>query len=335
MATPRDSRVSEALAWVVEDHDPGADGREARWLIVDDRGGLVRAAIGDRGAVEVWSRTAYGEEPASSEPPTGPFDTIVLRLPRGHQAFRMVAHQLMARLAPEGTLLVGGANDEGIKPVQRRLGEVAREAAVLATRRHCRVVAARGASSELRPELTAWSQQVDATVGDVALSWSSWPPLFAHGRLDPGTALLLESLPELEGAVLDFACGAGVIAQFLQRRGDPVQLTLSDVDALAVHAARVNVPGATVQVADGVPVDGGPWRAIVSNPPVHLGKQADRGVLDALAATAPHRLSRNGAMWIVVQGTVPVQRTLAQAFPSVERVARTSSYAVWRCSRKR
>ena len=326
MATPRDARVSSVLAWTVDQREP-----EGRWLVADDRAGEVAGAFPEGTEVISWHRAAYDGVEASALPPEGPFDGIVLRLPRGNEAFRMAAHLLLSRLTPHGELIVGGANDEGIKPVAKRLEELVAETEVLATRRHCRVVAARSPRGErLRSELDDWSTEVRAEMSGVALAWRSWPSLFAHGRLDPGTRLLLEALPPLEGQVLDFACGPGPIGQFLQRRGDAIQLTLSDVDALAVHAARQNVPDAHVVVADGLPVEGGPWDAIVSNPPVHLGKDGTRGVLEALAATAPHRLVRGGALWIVVQGTVPVQRTLTDAFGVVERVTRNASYAVWR-----
>ena len=324
MAKSRDERVSEALAWAVAQLP-----EHRRWLVVDDRGGRIPPAI-PSGTVEHWNRAAYGGAVAQPEPPSGPFDAIVVRLPRGTDAVRMVVHQLRAVLDPGGILLVGGANDEGIRPVGKRLEGILETAEVVATRRHCRVFAARGPTGVERGRLEDWSATVRAEVAGVELEWTSWPSLFAHGRLDAGTRLLLETLPPLSGRVLDFATGAGVVAQFLDRRGDPVQLELSDVDALATHAAAINVPTATVTLCDGLPVSGGPWSAIVSNPPVHLGKEAHRGTLQALAATAPHRLRRGGALWTVVQGTVPVHKWWSDAFGKVERVARNASYAVWR-----
>lgn len=326
MATQRDSRVSEVLAHALGDHP-----RRGRWLVVDDRPGQVVASLGEA-RVQTWDRAALGGAAATAAPPDGPFDGIVLRLPRGTAALAMVSNLLGARLAADGLLLVGGANDEGIRPVARRLAASFEQTEVVATRRHCRVVSARGPRPGLRGSLDDWVLSVTAEVSGVSLSWRSWPSLFAHDRLDAGTQLLLETLPPLEGPVLDFACGAGVISQFLLRRGDPITLSLSDVDPLALHAAQLNVPGVQLVLADGLPVEGGPWQHIVSNPPLHLGKDDHRGVLSALAATAPQRLRRDGSLWLVVQGSTPVRRALEGAFSSVERVKRTPSYAVWRAT---
>lgn len=291
------------------------------------------AALHEGGArVETWFRLAIGGRAASPSPPDGPFDGIVLRLPHGAEALRMTSHLLAARLAAGGELVVGGANDEGIRPVKKRLLEVVEQVEEVDARRHCRVVVGRVPRPGLKGDLQDWRTEVTAEVAGLSLSWPSWPSLFAHGRLDPGTELLLRTLPPLQGRVLDFACGAGVIAKFLTRRGDPVTLELSDVDALALHAAGLALPGVEQHLADGLPTSGGPWDAIVSNPPLHLGKEEHRDTLAALAATAPHRLRPGGALWIVVQGAVPVGKQLGQSFARVERLARDARFTVWRAS---
>jgi len=266
-------------------------------------------------------------------PPGGPFDGAVVRLPKGREAFRLVLHQVVAVLTAEAPVVVVGANDEGIRPVEKRILELTEAARVLATRRHCRVILGTGRRGEARPDLADWAETVVTSVAGVELSLRTWPGLFAHGRLDPGTRALLSALPELEGPVLDFACGPGAIGQFLTRRGDPVALTLSDVDPLALYAARTAVPEAELVLADGLPPEGGPWTTIVSNPPLHLGKDEQRSVLAALAETAPARLTRKGALIVVVPGTVPASRWLEPAFARVTRIASDAHYGVWRASR--
>ncbi len=328
MADNRDERVSEVLEGALR----GA-GLAGRWLVADDRPGRAGAALREDGApVETWFRQALGSREATATPPDGPFDGIVARLPRGTDALRMTAHLLTARLASDGVLVLAGGTDEGSRPAARRLAAVLAADEEIDARRHCRVVRGRVPRADLSGSLEDWRSEVHAEVSGVSLAWSSWPSMFAHGRLDPGTGVLLRTLPPLEGRVLDFACGAGVIAQFLARRGDPVTLEVSDVDALALHATAESLPTVPRHLSDGLPAEGGPWDVIVSNPPLHLGKDESRSTLHALAATAPHRLRRGGALWIVVQGAVPVVKLLGASFPRVDRVARDARYAVWRAS---
>ncbi len=323
---PRDERVAEAVGYALDELSP-----EGSWLVVDDHTGGIRRAL-PAGAV-TWFRQALAGAAATTTPPEGPFDGAVIRLPKGKDAFRLVLHQVVAVLKPEAPLVVGGGNDEGIRPVEKRVLELVEEARVLATRRHSRVILGTGRTGTPEPGLEAWAQSVSATVAGIGLSLTTYPGLFAHGRLDAGTAALLAALPELAGPVLDFACGAGPVGQFLQRRGDDVALTLCDVDPLALHAAASAVTDATFVLADGLPSEGGPWKTIVSNPPLHLGKDEQRSVLSSLAEVAPKRLKRKGSLIVVVPGTVPAARWLQPAFPRVERVAHDASYGVWVASR--
>ena len=82
-------------------------------------------------------------------------------------------------------------------------------------------------------------------------NWATYPGLFAGGGLDVMTLALLAQLPPSPagGRVLDFACGSGTIAATLlaraAARGDGgLRVHLLDADAVALHAARQNVPGA-------------------------------------------------------------------------------------------
>ena len=165
------------------------------------------------------------------------------------------------------------------------------------------------------------------------LTWTSWPGLFAHGRLDTGTAFLLEQLPDPGGArALDFGCGVGVIGEVLRRRGAQT-VDLSDRDALAVHAARRNVVGARVHCADGLPdaaASEARWDLVVSNPPIHAGPDPDWSVLEALARSLPGRLQPGGQGILVTQVTVPIARLFGETFRSVERQRSGSGFAVWR-----
>ena len=290
----------------------------------------VAAELADLGlAFEAWERFAYEGRPATPWPAEGPFATAVLRLPKGKDALRLWVHELVRRLTPGGVLLVHGANDEGIKSAGKVLQDAFTEVTSVKSKRHSRVWRATGVR-EVPPK--AEPTRVTATVAGVDLDWLSWPGLFAHGRLDPATQALLEHLPTLEGRVLDFACGAGVIAQFVQRR-DGVVPEMSDVDALALQTAQINVPGAVAHLADGLPADTGRYRFILSNPPLHRGKDSTPGPMRRLIEAAPRRLGRSGELWITTQGAMALGAPLREKFRTVDRVWSDRRFAVWRATR--
>ena len=163
---------------------------------------------------------------------------------------------------------------------------------------------------------------------------TSYPGLFAKGRLDPATALLLDSIktPEPGSSVLDFACGAGVIGNNLLSREPTLQLHLLDSDAIAVEATRKNVPngqahtGASLtQLPDSIRFD-----LIASNPPIHDGKARDYSVVRDLIKNARSRLNRGGALWLVVQRQVPVGNLLEERLAKTRMVHEDGRFKVWR-----
>jgi 16S rRNA (guanine1207-N2)-methyltransferase len=164
-----------------------------------------------------------------------------------------------------------------------------------------------------------------------------YPGVFAKGGLDNATAALLACMPDppAGAAVLDYGCGAGVIAGALLRRVPDLKLQLLDADAVAAEAARQNLPDALVRV-------GASWSAlpayqrydrIVSNPPIHDGKERDYSVLQRLIDGAPGRLVDDGEMWLVLQRQVPVSEELWLRFDEVEEVWSDTRFRVWRAAR--
>jgi 16S rRNA (guanine1207-N2)-methyltransferase len=156
--------------------------------------------------------------------------------------------------------------------------------------------------------------------------------MFAAGRLDEGTALLLSALPPLpvDARVLDYGCGSGEIAAAVLALQPRLTVDALDNDAVALEAARENVPAARLVLASRIgDVRRTDYHAIFSNPPLHQGIAEDHAMLDRLVADAPSHLLSGGLLQMVVQRRVPLERTLAKHFARVEVVAQNGRYRVW------
>lgn len=305
----------------------------AEMLVVGDHRGRVEEAARAGGAqVRTWRRLARGGAEAVAWPGPGLVDGATVRLPSGKDALRMALHAVAARVRREGRAWVYGANDEGIRSATRVAAEVFRDVETARTQARCRVLRCTRPADGLRSELADWATACSAQVAGQALSWVSYPGVFAHGRVDEGSALLIEHLPTLEpGArVLDFGCGAGLLSLALLGRTPDLELTLLDIDAVAAAAARRNLPGAEVRVADGFALPRqARFDAIVSNPPLHRGKARQHSALEQLVEGARKQLEPGGELRMVVPGNVRVHRLLEVAFADVQIAARTSRYRVW------
>jgi 16S rRNA (guanine1207-N2)-methyltransferase len=260
---------------------------------------------------------------------------VALRLPRAKDELEMTAHAAAGALAPGGRLLVYGATDEGIKSAPGRVGSAFGSVTSVATGGRCRIVEARDPGTPLRDTLEAWAFSFDPGVEGVAERWRSYPGVFAHGRVDGGTRLLLEHLPPVEPGqrVVDFGCGHGIVGARVLAREPAAEVTFVDVDAVALEAVRSNLGPVAVRLSDGwgsvalEPVD-----HVVSNPPYHAGKGESLAVIRELVEGAARRLPARGTLTLVVQRRLPVETLLSPSFARVEAVADDGPWRVWRAT---
>lgn len=331
----RDRLASEALLHALPELPEGG-----AVLVVGDRIGEVEDELQRRGhTVHPWHRIAQGTQGATAWPEAPACQAATVRLPKGKEAQRLALHAAASCLEPGAPLFLYGANDEGIKPAGKRLGELFDAVETLDTRRHCRVIRAHRPASDsaLGTTLAAHRRVEQIEVAGESFDYVVYPGVFAKGRVDPGSAALLETIPALdEGAqVLDFASGAGLLSMVLARRQPTATFQLIDADAVAVLAARENVPGALVLCGDswGRLPKYRRYDRIVSNPPIHTGKGRDYSVLTRLVEGAEARLLPGGSLWLVVQRQVPVRPMLEAAFDDVEVAWEDTRFRVWRCGR--
>lgn len=289
--------------------------------------------------MERWRRYAVGGS-ASIEPPKGPFTAAALRLPRSREALELSLHLLAAKLPEGAPLYLLGRNDEGIKSAGKRLRGLFGSVETLDTRRHARLWRGRREASSARASIEDFVQHHTLTLPSGPAELRSYPGCFAKGRLDPGTALLLRhlgrALDPSPRAVLDLACGIGVIGAALAPLLPEAKLDGCDLDALSVHAATRNVAYHRLGLGDGPhalePPPGG-WDLIVSNPPLHRGFDEDVGILHAWIEALPALLSAQGRALLVVQRQRPVSGPVTRALGAVEVLADEGGFRVYLCHR--
>lgn len=328
----------EAAAGLVLRHLQGLAVRGTA-LVMEDARPDVRDALRRAGVeARTWHRRGGAGRSPSPWPPDGPFDVVFLRLPRAREELEMNAHAAAARLRPSGALFVYGAKDEGAGSAARRLEPLYGVVGSVATGNRCRIVEARDPDrARARGRIEDWRCTHSPPVPDLGpRPWISYPGMFAHGRLDDGTALLLETLSSVasRARVLDFGCGDGVLGAAVLARAPETVVTLLDVDALALAAAAENVPGADLVLGDGLAcVAPGAFDLIVSNPPFHRSRAETLSVVRRLVAAAPSRLASGGEFRMVVQRRLPVEAPLRAAFPGVRIVADRGPFRVWSATR--
>jgi 16S rRNA (guanine1207-N2)-methyltransferase len=157
--------------------------------------------------------------------------------------------------------------------------------------------------------------------------------LFSYGRIDPGTRLLLATVPDVSGKnVLDIGCGYGAVGVTLAARGAIV--TMIDVDSRAVALARFNLEtnalSAAVFVHDGADVVAeAAFDTVIANPPTHAGSETLQKIFSAILK----ELVPGGCSYLVVRAHLNYEKWLVDR-ARVDQVADDQGYKILRIAKR-
>jgi 16S rRNA (guanine1207-N2)-methyltransferase len=186
-----------------------------------------------------------------------------------------------------------------------------------------------------RPGAASRPNQVDLVLPDLHLKLATDSGVFSADRVDPGTRVLLETVPPppAGGDLLDLGCGYGPIALTAASRAPALTAWGLDVNERALDLARRNAATARLDnvrfvLTPEIPA-GLRFAAIWSNPPVRIGKAA----MHDLLTTWLDRLTPDGRAHLVVHrhlGADSLQAWLSGRGYPAERVASRTGYRVLR-----
>jgi 16S rRNA (guanine1207-N2)-methyltransferase len=165
--------------------------------------------------------------------------------------------------------------------------------------------------------------------------------VFGSSGLDPGTALLIESLGvRPTDRVLDLGCGWGPVGIAAAKAAVEGRAVLTDVNRRAIGLARRNVIRNRItnaEVRPGslfAPVGDDRFDVIATNPPFHAGRE----VVLQLLSEAPDHLTEDGRLLVVGKGSQGIlfyQAWLSEHWAqSVEVLARGGGYRVVEARRR-
>jgi 16S rRNA (guanine1207-N2)-methyltransferase len=176
-------------------------------------------------------------------------------------------------------------------------------------------------AAQLIPDTDIWSQ----------------PGIFSWDRLDPGSALLLQNLPQLEGRGADFGCGNGMLAYAVLGSPAITELTLIDNDRRAIAASRRNIDDgrtrwlwADIRAASGLPTG---LDFVVMNPPFHVGADEDRTLGLTFIKRAAACLRADGVLWLTANRHLPYEADMLLLFASMTQLASANGYKVYKANK--
>lgn len=272
----------------------------------------------------------------SAFPPAAPekYQWIIINLPRQKALLRMLIDCVSGLLADDGIVWLAGENKAGIKSAGKLLNTRFGRVKKLDNARHCALFEAGGALEGPGFDPKRYRDKWLLDVSPYELRVVSYPGVFAHGRLDAGTSLLLQALHgmDLSGEVLDFACGAGIIGVFIASDNPGSRLSLLDINALALKSSEETFRANQLQVgciaSDGLSELTQKYDFIVSNPPIHAGVKTDSQLGVRLLSSAHQHLNTGGTLIIVANIHLPYENLLSRTFRHQRQLLANDRYKV-------
>ncbi|MDE0547050.1 class I SAM-dependent methyltransferase [Microbacterium sp. C7(2022)] len=255
---------------------------------------------------------------------------VLMRLPRALEALRDIAGLVAAHASPDVVVFAGGR----IKHMTLAMNEVLREhfytVDVTHARQKSRVLIARGPHNGRDP--------VPRRAAHDGITVCAYGGAFAGASIDIGTRFLLENLPAetpIDGTVIDFACGTGIVATTLALRHSELEVYACDQSYAAVASARETARANSVDQRINVVRDdmlasqtAGSASFIALNPPFHVGAALSEHIAPRMFEDAARVLRPGGELRVVWNSPLQYRAALERIVGPTRQIARNSKFTV-------
>jgi 16S rRNA (guanine1207-N2)-methyltransferase len=260
------------------------------------------------------------------------FDVVCLILPadRGNALVRFWLERAFAATKPSGQVLVAGDKDKGFERYFKEAKTFFGSAEILERSKGLRVGLLEKSLTEAPIQPSAEHFTIEAR--GLRLQCEALPGVFASGKLDAASKVLLEHLPNVAGKrLLDIGAGYGALGGILALEG--ANVTMLEDDWFSVQSIertlKLNSLEARVLHSD---VDASlekdaKFDLIVMNPPFHVGKDVILDVALEFIEAAKRHLAARGEIWLVSNHFLPYEQPLA-SLGRVREVTRDRGFKV-------
>ncbi len=348
------SRNPTLRAWDAADeyllqHVEELEGEPERFLVVNDAFGALALALSEAKTVVSWGDSVTSHRAAqanaarnevaapqvvpSTEVPEGPFDVILMKVPKTMSLLRDQLYRLRDCVGPE-TVIVAGAMAKHIHTSTLTLiGRVWGSTTTSRARKKARLI-----FPVLDPdkEVEAFRPaKYHADILDAELR--SLPGVFSAQHLDLGARQMLKAMENASDVmskptdVLDLGCGNGVLGLAVRKRLPEACVSFVDASYGAVASAQMNeealfgtsVSGEDVRarfmVSDHVPKtldDSVDW--VICNPPFHQGQVMGDEIAWQMFQESRKALRPGGQLWVVGNRHLDYKESLRRIFGKVK-----------------
>lgn len=263
------------------------------------------------------------------------YDAILMRLSKQKALQNHVLNQVPRCLNTDGCLLISGAKNEGIKSFVKPLSAVATNVWKNRGKQQNEVYGFDGLN-----EATLTLADDEYSTPRPCLDYNgiplhSKPGIFGWKKIDVGTRLLVEALPQTlfddKPTVLDLGCGYGLLSVFSANAGATVTATDNNVAAVSLTALNLAQYGQAHQAIgdDCASSIREHFDLVLCNPPFHSGFNMDSSLTERFVETAAKRLKANGRAYFVVNQFLALEPIAQRHFAKTQKLANKDGFDVF------
>ena len=269
----------------------------------------------------------------ASEPLAGPFDCVLVRVPKTLALLEEQLIRLQGQLAPNAQVIAGAM----VKHLPRAAGDLLERyigpvQASLAVKKARLLIA----TPEVKERFVS-PYPTRYKLDEPPIELLNHANVFCREGLDIGTRAFLPHLPKNLGAarVADVGCGNGVLAIASALNNPQAHYTLVDESFMAVQSARENWQAilgdreVIVRAGDGLAGQApNSLDVVLCNPPFHQQQVVGDFLAWRMFQQAREALVVGGALYIVGNRHLGYHSKLAKLFRGVEQVAATPKFVI-------
>jgi len=263
-------------------------------------------------------------------------DLVIIAFPKSKSELNFTLAMIAHCIDETTKILLVGEKKGGIQSTPKLTKDVFAHCQKIDAARHCLLFAGLVKTEKLSIpfNLQDWFKKYQITVEGIELTIASLPGVFSQQKLDVGTALLLSNLPKkMDGKVLDFGCGAGVISCFIGKKFIDTQLSLLDVSALALASAQeslmLNGLSGHVFPSNSLSKVNEKYQHVVSNPPFHQGVKTHYQASEEFLAGINKKLEKRADITIVANSFLRYQPIMQEHIGNTQVISKAQGFTIY------
>ena len=263
-------------------------------------------------------------------------DLVVIQYPKAKAELAFTLAMLGSCLKNLATIIIVGEKNSGINSSKKIVDNYLTRYQKSDAARHCMLFTGQYTLSNNTFDINDWFTQYSLNISGTTINVAALPGVFSQKKLDIGTRVLLENLPEIQsGTLLDFGCGAGVIASFIGKKHTNITLKLVDVSALALASAKrtlsLNGLSGDVFATDSLSHINQNIDTVISNPPFHQGLKTNYQATETFLAGIHQKITKNGELIVVANNFLSYQPIMQKSFKKVDKITNQQGFIVYHC----